>query len=238
VNRADDAQPGRAAHGTDPRVLAMARAFDRTRRKVDSLDQHVDRLGADVARLAGVVTAGGTHATPERPEDTPNRADREAGPPAVRSWLLNTNPDQAAADLGDLIEWLDRVYLRYPGSDLAACWLWHPHVIEELWWLRRAHADAFHPQDGSWLRVGDWHDRQRPAAARRVRDVLGKCDLSLHTPGKPHSQPPTPAPLTGHAAAVAAAWATARTRPVPTTGQLGEAASYAEQLYAQYRGPR
>ena len=194
----------------DKRVLAMVRTFDRTGRKVDALDRHVTQLAADLTRLVGVVTAARPPHTPGRPaddhgDDKPGdeKGDEEkgqvgpvkggrgkAGPAVVRSWLLAADPEQAVTDLADLIEWLDRVYLRYPNTDLSACWLWHPHVIEELWWLRKAHAAAYHRKDGSWLRVGDWHDRQRPAVVRRVRETVAKCDLSLHAPTKPHGQPP------------------------------------------------
>lgn len=238
-----DSRPGAAASGPDPRVLAMARAFDRTRRKVEGLDTHVAQLSADVTRLAGVVTAkrpphpGGPPDT-DPPDGAPPDEDGAAGMgcvPAVRSWLLTGSPEQAGTDLADLVEWLDRVYLRYPGAELSACWLWHPHVIEELWWLRRAHADAFHPKDGSWLRVGDWHDRQRPAVVKRVRDAVGNCDLSMHAPSKPHGQPPTVPPLARHTAAVAAAWATGRTRPEPTAEQVAEGEAYFQALYRSQR---
>ena len=79
--------------------------------------------------------------------------------------------------------WLRRVYLRYADAALPSCWLWHPDVVEELWWLRQAHAEAFHPQTGSWRAVGDWHDRQRPNLVRRLRPLVNKCELSLHVPG-------------------------------------------------------
>ncbi|MDN5854992.1 MAG: relaxase domain-containing protein, partial [Actinomycetia bacterium] len=94
-----------------------------------------------------------------------------------------------------------------------------PAIVEELWWLRCAHADAYSDDAGSWLRVGDWHDRQRPGVARRVRAVLGTCQLSRHTPhrDRPGSVTPPPAtPLAGHAAAIAAAWATDHVLPQPT----------------------
>lgn len=235
------AAPGGPAGEPDPRVLAMARAFDRTRRKVEGLDAHVAQLSEDVTRLAGVVTAGRPPGGPpggSPPDGAAPDADGADGPgavPEVRSWLLTVDPEQAAADLADLIEWLNLVYLRYPGAELSACWLWHPHVIEELWWLCKSHADAFHPTDGSWLRVGDWHDRQRPAAAKRVRDAVGSCDLSLHAPSKPHGQPLAVAPLAGHAAEIAAAWATGRTRPEPTEAQLAEGEAHFQALYRNSR---
>ena len=75
---------------------------------------------------------------------------------------------------------MDAVYLRYRDADCPSCWLWHPEVVEELWWLRQAHADAYHPETGSWLRVGDWHDRQRPGVVRRLVRAVGSCELALH----------------------------------------------------------
>lgn len=250
----DTTPPGEtrgAAGEPDPRVLAMARAFDRTRRKVDGLDTHVTQLAADLARLVGVVTAqrpptptgrpdGGNHSAADHMEENgvdENGDGAEGGgkPAAVRSWLLAADPEQAVTDLADLIEWLDRVYLRYPNAELSACWLWHPHVIEELWWLRRAHADGYHPKDGSWLRVGDWHDRQRPAVAKRVRDALGNCDLSLHAANKPQGHAPAVAPLAAHAARIAAAWGADGSRPEPTPEQVAEGA---EHFQAHYRSQR
>jgi hypothetical protein len=235
--------PGVAAgtDGADPRVLAMARAFDRTRRRVEGLDTRVAQLAADITRMAGVLTAQRPPHSGDLPDSDPPEDDTDPDDgTAVRSWLLGAapdvaDPDQAVADVTDLIGWLHRVYLRYPGSELSACWLWHPHVIEELWWLRNAHADAYHPADGSWLRVGDWHDRQRPAVAKRVREAIGSCDLSLHAPGKPHGQPAPVAPLTAHAAAIAAAWAAGGARPEPTAEQLSEGAAYFAALYRTQR---
>lgn len=224
------------AGGPDPRVLSMARAFDRTRRTVERLDTHLTQLAADLARLTGVVTAQ-RPPDPTRSPDAGQGAEPDGGgePGAVRSWLLAGDAEQAVTDLAELIDWLDRVYLRYPGAELSACWLWHPHVIEELWWLRKAHADAYHPRDGSWLRAGDWHDRQRPAVARRVRDAVAKCDLTLHAAGKPQGQAAAVAPLAGHAAALAAAWAGGGHRPEPSSGQIAEGVAYFQALHRSQR---
>lgn len=230
----DSTPPDTAVPGPDPQVRVLARVVDRTGRKVSALDTQVRQLAADVTRVAAIIAAcrQGPDETPADDETGEGTAD---GPPAVRSWLLAGDPELATTDLAELIEWLDRVYLRYPDVALTACWLWHPHVIEELWWLRRAHADAYHPEDGSWLRVGDWHDRQRPAVVRRVRDAIGKCDLSLHAAGKPHAQAPLVAPLAAHAARVAVAWTTGGTRPAPTPGQLDEATAYLRTLHRSHR---
>jgi len=225
---------GAGAPTPDPQVLALARAVDRTGRTVTALDTHVRQLAADVARFAAVLTTDRPHDPNESPDDETGEG-ATTGPPAVRSWLLASDPDQAIADLADLIEWLDRVYLRYHSAELSACWLWHPHVIEELWWLRCAHADAYHPEDGSWLRAGDWHDRQRPAVVKRIRAAIGGCDLSLHAPDKPHGRAPLVAPLAAHATQIAAAWTTGGTRPVPSPAQVEEGEAY---LHAQHASNR
>lgn len=244
---------GRAAREGVDQVRAMARAVDRNARKTTELNEQVRRLGEDLARLVALVTTPplipAPAARPGAGDPTPapvkvdgpgadgpgEEVDEVDGPAAVRSWLLASDPESAVADLADLVEWLDRVYLRYPGAELGACWLWHPHVIEELWWLRSAHADAYDPETGSWLRVGDWHDRQRPGVVRRVREALGKCDLSLHAPGRPQGHAPAVAPLVAHAARIAEQWAATSTRPEPTAEQLTEAGDYAAALHRRTR---
>ena len=252
---------GRTAHAEVDQARAIARAVDRNARKTTELNEQVRRLGEDVARLVALVTTpplipapapagehpaaseptrlagdgpGDSHGDDDLHPDGPGAAEQD-GEPVVWSWLLVSDPEVAVTVLADLVEWLDRVYLRFPGAELGACWLWHPHVIEELLWLRRAHAEAYDPETGSWLRVGDWHDRQRPGVVRRVREVLGKCDLSLHAPGRPHGHAPAVAPLVAHAARIAQQWATASACPEPTAAQLTEAGEYAAVLHRRAR---
>jgi len=99
--------------GTDPHLVALARDVERTKRRTAEVETLVRQLAADIAALP--------------------RADaEESSTPRVRSWLLADDPDQAATDLHDLIEWVQRVYLRYPDTALPTCWLWHPTAIEEL----------------------------------------------------------------------------------------------------------
>ncbi|MBN9102911.1 MAG: hypothetical protein J0I49_33180 [Pseudonocardia sp.] len=251
---------GRGPRVADDQVRAIAKAVDRNARKTTELNEQVRRLADDVARLVTLVTtpplipaptsaripgdaadarparAGGPpERDPTAPDSDEDVASPESGEAEVRSWLLISDPEQAVTVLADLVEWLDRVYLRFPNSELGACWLWHPHVIEELLWLRCAHSDAYSPETGSWLRAGDWHDRQRPGVVRRVREALGKCDLSLHEPGRPHGHAPVVAPLVAHAAQIAEQWATTSTRPEPTPAQLTEAADYATALHRRTR---
>ncbi len=213
----------------DPTIVALGRAVQRALRRIDTVDKNVLQLAADVAALGGRLA----------PPDDPGGADEGDEAPAVRSWLLTTDAERATADLADLAEWMRRVYVRYTRAQLSSCWLWHPEVIEELWWLRCAHADAYHPENGSWLRVGDWHDRQRTGVERRVNLLLGGCSLSRHVDrnGRPAeiTEPAAP-PLTGHHAAVATHWATTRTAgPTPAPAVVAEA----EQAeFAQHGGYR
>jgi hypothetical protein len=116
--------------------------------------------------------------------------------------------------------------------------MWHPDVIEELWWLRCAHADAYDPELGSWQRAADWHDRQRPGVVRRITKDIGTCELALHTPGERRGHPPALVPLAGAAGQVAASWtATGRHQPppTPTPAQLDEAERHDRDHYRGHR---
>lgn len=189
----------------DPRVVALARDVERTARRVGELDTMLRQLAADVAAFPGVGD------------------DPEGGDPGgrVRAWLLADDADQARADLADLCEWLAAVYLRYPDAALPSCWAFHGHVVEELRWLREAHRDAY-SDGGCWKDVGDWHDRQRPGVAKRIRGAVGGCELALHAPGAEHADRPYAAPLARYADLIAGQWATEHTAPEPTADQLAE----------------
>jgi hypothetical protein len=200
------------------RLSALGRDVERTSRRVGELDTLVRQLSADVNALARHLGAGSPEAGGEQ--------DETEGLTAVRAWLLARNPDQATADLHDLISWLHLVYLRYPGAALTSCWLWHAGVIEELWWLRCAHAEAYHPRTGTWLRIGDWHDRQRPNVVKRINTALRTCDLELHVAGAEQDQAPAPVPLASAALGIAASWVASgvyAAPPAPTPAQRAEA---------------
>lgn len=222
----DDAVP--------PAVRDLARTVERALRKLQTLDEQVGQLTDQITAVHG------TH-------DQPPSVDEESGVagPGVRSWLLADDPGQAAADLDDLASWIWRVYLWFPDGWLSSCWLWHPEVIEELWWLRVAHVEAFDPETGSSTRAGDWHERQRPGVARRVRAALAKCELSRHAPVAGRGidvTPPGPPALARHAAAVSEVWtagagldAVRAAGPEPTAEQLTEADAYQRALYRSQR---
>lgn len=123
----------------------------------------------------------------------------------------------------ELVEWLGRVYLRYPGAALPSCWAWHPAVVEELCWLRGAHVDAYRGGEASWARVGEWHDRMRPGVVRRIGEAVGGCELALHLPDEEQAHQPAGVPLARCTGEVAAAVAVYGRPPVPTPEQLAAA---------------
>jgi hypothetical protein len=205
-----------------PHLRALGREIERTARRVGQLEELLASLAADVAGLSrhlGAAAPGSGDAPPA------SSGSGEQRPDGGRAWLLADNPVHALAMLTDLIDWLDRVYLAYSDAALPSCWLWHPDVVEELWWLRCAHVEAYHPQAGNWLRAGDWHDRQRPNLVRRIRTAIGTCELSEHHPGRPASYPTPNTPLAG-AVGLIADWVAAgrpAPAPAPTAGHLAEA---------------
>ena len=194
---------------SDPQTAALARSVERIGRRVSELDTHVRQIAADLAALAVRLP--------------PAEGDE---PSPVRAWLLADDPEQAVADLTDLIIWLGRVHLRYADAELPSCWLWHADVVEELWWLRNAHAEALDPERGSWQRVADWHDRQRPGVVRRIQKAVGMCELLLHAEGREATDPPRNVPLASASDQIAYAWVTSgryAAPPMPTDEQLAVA---------------
>lgn len=210
-----------------PHLRALGHEVERTSRRVGTLDELVRELGDQVSTLA-------RHLGADSPEPgDPGAGSEDSGP---RAWLLTDDPEQAHIDLADLVVWLDRVYLTYPGASLPTCWLWHPALVEELWWLRHAHADAYSPA-GSWLRVGDWHDRQRPNVVRRIRAAAITCELSLHTEGGEAATPTVRTPLTS-AAGMIAEWVAAG-RPDPAPEPSAAQLEAAEEIHrAMFHGTR
>lgn len=225
-------------------VQALTRVLDRTLRRVEQMDARMVALAEANADLAHTLVPA---ATPPPADPTDSAIHDREGPagPGVRSWLLADDPAQAAADLDDLCAWVWRIYLWWPDAALSSCWLWHPEVIEELWWLRVAHTAAYDAKAGSSLRVADWHERHRPGVARRVRGVLVKCDLNRHVPfnNRPvEVVPPGPPALSAHAGQVAAVWTAGAgldviraAGPEPSTEQLAEADAYQQALYRSRR---
>jgi hypothetical protein len=183
-------------------IADAARKADATARKVDDHDAIVANLAEAIAILTRPGTCG--------PQSWLWPVDPAAGPGLPRPARLG--PDEATALMSDLCDWLARVYLRYADASLPTCWAWHPDVVEELLWLRGAHAEAYSGRAASWAQVGNWHDRLRPGVVKRIQRAAGTCELGQHRDGGR-----TPAvPLAEHASIVAAAWAHRTETPEPT----------------------
>jgi hypothetical protein len=215
--------------GDDERVVALSRELDRTRREVKAsreetaaATREVEKLGSQFRELAGSF-AELAHLV----------ADSGAlDPVASRAWLQVSDPDDAREILAILVPWVEVVYLRYPGAALPACWAWHPWVIEELWWLRGAHVEAYSSKRPAWGKAGDWHDRQRPGVVRRIKEELGTCALELHQPGGSEEPRAFAAPLARHLEQIADAWTSTGLPAEPTPEQVEEAKEYEAARYA------
>lgn len=201
------------APGEHPHIVALARDVERNGRRVTELDTLVRQFSADIEAMMASLSARDTD-----------------GGGVVRSWLLTEDIDQARTDLADLVVWLGQVFLAFPDAALPSCWLWHPWVVEELRWLRSAHADAYGP-DGTWARVGDWHERHRPGVVNRLTVSLG-CELAVHD--APASSSRT-VPLGDHTSDAAEQWAKTKTAPRPTAQQLRDAQHYDAQQHRNHR---
>jgi len=198
-------------YATTAAVAGLARELEGLRRTVDTttaVSRRVEDLAAVVADLAVAV---------EQLTATPTVA-----PPVC--WLdLAADEAEAFAVLSKLTVWLGGIYLAYSDAVLPDCWAWHPDLIEELLWLSQAWQTAYAGPRASISLVADWHDRQRPNVARRIKQTAGACSIENHqTPACPLG-----VPLADAVDAIAAWWATHRTQPppVPTADQLAAAAA-------------
>jgi hypothetical protein len=202
-----------------PTLQALARALERSQRRVGELETLVRQLAADVTTLARSHPSAGAS----------DPAAGEGGRP-VGGWLGVSDPDVATGGLQDLMSWVEAVYLWYPDAELPSCWLWHPAVVEELWWLHGAYASAFDESAGSWSRIGDWHDRFRPGVVRRLHAAVGGCELALHTPDSTLLVPPV-APLPDAVSGIAHSWTNGRRLPEPTPYELLAAARHEREQH-------
>jgi len=210
-------------------VTALARTVEVLERRVADLApvaERVEELGAMLTRLAQLVTAP---------------AKATGGPSMVApSWLdlaRDPRPSDTRADAEDILAmltgWVAGIYLRYSDAKLPDCWLWHPDVVEELLWLHAAWIAAYDP-DSPVGAVGDWHDRQRPGVAARIKSYAGMCALDDHLLGKDRHQPAPLAPTADAAPSIAGWWASHRDQPAPAPTQ--EQIDAARQRIG--RGPR
>jgi hypothetical protein len=198
-------------------VAGLAREVEGLRRAVaelKDLPRRVDELTAMFARLSTATAAKVSDAGTLTP-----------------SWLaMPTDTSEAAAVLGDLLDWMRRVYLRYTDAALSLpeCWMWHPDVIEELLWLRYAWRHAYEDEEDTRPHLpGDWHDRQRPGVVRRIKTTAGTCSLDNHLPDGSRHTPAPAVPLAQAYEQLVDWWTHHRDdpAPAPTADHLATAAS-------------
>jgi hypothetical protein len=211
-----------SAYASASSVAGVARDIEALRSSIDKLPvEELRRLPGRVDELAGLLA---------RLADTVHAASAAAGGGVV-SWLnLPADLDTAYAVLGELLVWLPVVYLRYPdaAASLPDCWLWHPDVVEELLWLRHAWLAAYRDDNAPITAAGDWHDRYRPGAVRRITSSAGRCSLENHESRDDHPSSGGPVvPGAGAAEQIATWWATHRTDapPEPDEWQLATAST-------------
>ena len=204
--------------GPDRPDDGLARSVARLTAAADVCEADREALHGHVRELAGMVTdlARSDGSGPVR------------GGPPILSWLdLGGWPPDGPGPvtvLADLADWLRRVYLRYSGTVLPDCWMWHPGVVEELLVLRRLWADMHDRRTGSSRQVADWHQIYRPGVAKRIKESpAGSCDLLRHANGGDLSDSNgDPAPLADHSALIARSWARDGRVPHPTPEMLAE----------------
>ena len=198
-----------------PEVAGLAREVEVLRRDLRGVRARVEQIAGALATLAEVnaTTRSGTSAA-TGPSSWLDAAT-DSGRPAETSRAAH----EAEQLLVKLAGWVGAIYLRYSDARrLPECWLWHPDVVEELLWLHTAWLAAY-ADEAPPSAAGDWHDRQRPGVAARVKEYAGMCSLEAHLPGSERHKPAPAAPGADAIPVIAAWWATARTDPAPAPSQ-------------------
>jgi hypothetical protein len=222
-SRADSTvgSPSGGAYADAKAVAGLARDIEALRQVIDalSLDKLRELPISKLRRLPGRVNALAKVVADLA--EAVNGTSASAG--GVASWLdLPAEVETTHGVLGELLAWLQVVYLRYPdaAAGLPDCWLWHPDVIEELLWLMQAWLAAYRDDKAAVSLAGDWHDRYRPGVVRRITTTAGRCSLENHQPREGQPLPGAPVvPGAGAAEQIATWWASARTDPPPEPDQ-------------------
>jgi hypothetical protein len=203
-------------HDCQAAIAGLASELELVRATVSRLEG----LSTDVSQLSRLV------------RELANQVDaltRRSVPVAATSWIaLPDDLDAAVGILGELVDWLGAVFLRYPDAEAALpeCWLWHPGVIEELLWLMYAWRAAYTADGGTVALAGDWHDRYRPGVTRRIKRTADACSLDRHCASGDRSHgSPARVPLADALEPIARWWADGRGEapPTPTDAQLNAA---------------
>jgi hypothetical protein len=175
-------------------------------------DVEVEALRGEVATLSGVVAELGGMV-----QDLAGDIIRfvaQGDPSAVRSWISVDDPELGRLMLADLAEWLDAVWVRFPGPVLPECWAYHPAVVEELWVVMNLYRSCFR-KGGTWQGFADWLARYRPGAAERIDKAAGSCELSEHVPGSELDPEKWPSVPSVDLSEVADYWTGHRRAPYP-----------------------
>ena len=203
-------------HDCQAAVAGLASELELVRATVDRLEG----LSTDVRQLSRLVRELASQV------DT---LSRRSVPVSAPSWMdLPDDLDAAVGILGELVDWLGNVFLRYPDAEAALpeCWLWHPGVVEELLWLMQAWRAAYAADGGTAQLAGDWHDRYRPGVIRRIKRTTDTCSLDRHcTSGDRSERGAAAVPLSDAVEQIAGWWAARRSDapPAPTDEQLDAA---------------
>lgn len=207
------------------RLRLVEKDVDRHDREIKAVQSSADTALRGVVRLTKSVEGLARPA----PAAAPSSESGEGEP--IPCWLTIDNQEQAQQILAELVEWLEAVYLRYPGGEqnpgayLTDCWLWHPSVVEELLACRGAWYAAYEGERVSARAVADWHDRDRPGTARRVKDELGGCSLTRHKADGPLAWRPARAAGMEMSGALVSWWAESHgdtAAPAPSEAMLAD----------------
>lgn len=192
--------------------IEIGRALERIKGTADEAKKEAKRASDGVTRLSGGLA--------QLAKDVRKLAGQEESDEPKRiSWFLvdlEGTPD-AAELMSDLTDWVDRVLMNYPRAATvlqAACWPYHPDVVEELLALAGAWREAV---KGSGKPLAEWHDRFLPGVITRIAVTLGGCSLAEHTNHR--GTPAAPAELASAAETVAEWWQATRGRarqPIPS----------------------
>ena len=188
--------------GDVAREVAVGRALGRVTYWLNDADARAAGFEAQVNELGDLLTALAADINAEAA-----RVGKQGKGAAPSSWLLAGDRRRATG------------------------WAWHPGVVEELWWLRQAHREAYAPTARSVAQAGDWHDRLRLGVVARLAVVARDCDLSRHTANGDRIQDPPVVPLAGEAKWIATHWVNGGTL-LSTPDQLAQA-RVADQRHRQ-----
>lgn len=192
---------------------------------IQALRRQVEELSAELSQtraacraesgdLAGVL--GGLQARMEAVEEVVAESPDRRRPPPPVSWLAPQRPDTQPETLGELIDWLEAVYLHL--APLPVCWLRHPAVVDKLLALAQAHWRAYHGPERSVAYAIHWQTREQPDTTAWI-DRLGRACPAAHRHGSHPTERPE-APLSAFADEIETAWTAHRQLPAPTDAEI------------------